>query len=105
MTVPVNEQISTSLCAVCGAENLASAVACSACGTTLRSENPERTHVSALPRDMRLQDGQYVLSGVLGQGGFGITYRGTDAGLNRAVAIKEFFPTGCGRFGNTVLPA
>ena len=36
--------------------------------------------------------GTFVVEGVLGQGGFGITYKSRDARLNRAVALKEFFP-------------
>lgn len=35
---------------------------------------------------------EYEIDGVLGQGGFGITYRAIDRHLDRQVAIKEFFP-------------
>lgn len=35
---------------------------------------------------------QYRIDNVLGQGGFGITYKGMDVRLKMAVAIKEFFP-------------
>ena len=38
-----------------------------------------------------LQGGKYTIERMLGQGGFGITYLGMQAGLNRRVAIKEFF--------------
>ncbi len=38
-----------------------------------------------------LQGGKYRIEGVLGQGGFGITYRATQVMLERTVAIKEFF--------------
>ncbi|TXL77523.1 hypothetical protein FHP25_08805 [Vineibacter terrae] len=37
--------------------------------------------------------GQYQLQGVLGVGGFGITYRAADNRLRRPVAIKEYLPS------------
>ena len=36
--------------------------------------------------------GQYIIDKVLGQGGFGITYRATDHRTGAKVAVKEFFP-------------
>ena len=38
-----------------------------------------------------LQGGKYRIEGLLGQGGFGTTYSAIQTGLNRKVAIKEFF--------------
>ena len=38
-----------------------------------------------------LQGGKYRIEKVLGQGGFGITYLAIQGGLERTVAIKEFF--------------
>ncbi len=52
-----------------------------------------------------LDGGRYVLERVLGQGGFGITYRATDTKLGRPVAIKEFFLAGSTRAGVTVQPS
>lgn len=52
-----------------------------------------------------LASGEYQINQPLGQGGFGITYQGIDTRLNRAVAVKEFFPEGCWREGSTVVSA
>ena len=41
--------------------------------------------------DSELQGGKYRIVKKLGQGGFGITYEGVQTGLERRVAIKEFF--------------
>ena len=38
-----------------------------------------------------LKGGEFRIEEKLGQGGFGITYFGLQVGLNRNVAIKEFF--------------
>ena len=38
--------------------------------------------------------GRYTIEGILGQGGFGITYLGIDELHEKKVAIKEFFPQG-----------
>ena len=47
-------------------------------------------HLNALPAGTRL--GEYEIEGMLGEGGFGITYRTYDANLNKVVAIKEYLP-------------
>ena len=48
-----------------------------------------------------LQGDKYRIEHVLGQGGFGITYEAMQTGLNRRVAIKEFFMKDmCERDGN-----
>ena len=52
-----------------------------------------------------LANGEYRINEPIGQGGFGITYQGIDTRLNRAVAVKEFFPEGCWRSGSTVVTA
>ena len=45
---------------------------------------------NALQADYRLH--WYIIKGILGQGGFGITYLGFDPNLNQDVAIKEYLP-------------
>lgn len=48
------------------------------------------THVFALPDSTRI--GHYKILGVLGYGGFGITYAAKDCQLERTVVLKECFP-------------
>lgn len=47
--------------------------------------------------------GKFVIVGVLGRGGFGITYDGFDQKLRRRVAVKELFPDGAARHGSEVV--
>ncbi|HEV7720618.1 MAG TPA: serine/threonine-protein kinase [Iamia sp.] len=42
------------------------------------------------------------MDGVLGRGGFGITYAATDLRLERPVAVKELFPEGARRTGTAI---
>jgi serine/threonine protein kinase len=49
------------------------------------------TYRNALPAGTMLLE--YRLEGVLGAGGFGITYLGEDTHLRKRVAIKEYLPT------------
>lgn len=58
--------------------------------------------VDSLKNQVLLQGSKYRIVGVFGQGGFGITYEGVQTGLNRKVAIKEFFMKDfCSREGST----
>lgn len=55
-----------------------------------------------LPSGSQLQGGRYRIERELGHGGFGYTYLATQTGLNRKVAIKEFFMRNyCERDANT----
>ena len=89
------------LCPFCGA-NVGNANVCPRCGANV---SPLSTSApQALPLGTKLFGKKYSVGKVLGQGGFGITYKGADSKLFRPVAIKELFPEGCQRKGTTVQP-
>ena len=66
--------------------------------------NPSEVDFVALQAGQTI--GRYTVVSVLGQGGFGITYRAHDTQLGREVAIKEYLPTAIAirQGGHTVLP-
>ena len=91
-------------CPLCHATNPPAAFGCLSCGAPLPTAQSEGEASLALPTGTMLSGGAYRIEGVLGQGGFGITYRGRDVQLNRDVAIKEYFPLGCARGKSNVTP-
>jgi serine/threonine protein kinase len=93
----------TMLCPICNAPNPAAAPSCGTCGVPLDGD-PSSPFSGALAPGTKLQGGIYSVGKVLGQGGFGITYLGGDIRARRPVAIKEFFPYGSSRRGNSVHP-
>jgi serine/threonine protein kinase/peptidoglycan hydrolase-like protein with peptidoglycan-binding domain len=65
--------------------------------------DPETDFVTLRPGQVV---GRYRIVSVLGQGGFGITYRAQDSELGREVAIKEYLPAALAvrQDGTTVVP-
>lgn len=57
-----------------------------------------------LRADTRLQEGNFVIGSLLAVGAFGATYLAHDEVLSRPVVIKEYFPEGCRRSGDDVIP-
>ncbi len=73
----------------CMAEMKVDEVRCPICGAEKGQGKKEVYHLSP----ETILEGRYIVGKVLGYGGFGITYIGFDAQLERIVAIKEYFPT------------
>ncbi len=91
-------------CSWCRASLRADAKTCASCGAPV-SPPPQNlvTFARALPPGTLLRGGDYTIQNVIAQGRFGITYRALNHRLNRAVAIKEWFPSTCERDGVQVL--
>ena len=68
----------------------------------MSSAVPPSNFPFALPNGTSLLKGYFTTQRVLGQGGCGITYSCKDNGLQRTVAVKEYFPAGCARSGQVV---
>jgi serine/threonine protein kinase len=100
---PVSLNVRNPICPYCGTENPAGMGVCHTCGSSLQNAPTVQKPVSrpqVLPSDdhlkpgTQLHDRRYLIVDVLGQGGFGITYRAMDAERGGYVAIKEFYPQG-----------
>jgi eukaryotic-like serine/threonine-protein kinase len=86
-------------CPVCLTNNEEEAQQCTSCGFNFIAATVS-DHLS--PRTL-LKQNQYQIDKVLGEGGFGITYRGTYLGNGAIVAIKELWPEKGARRGTQVL--
>ena len=90
------------ICPFCGAEVSSGVENCPLCGASV-VQTVSSQSLLVLPVGTRL--GRYTIGKPLGQGGFAITYLGSDTLLSRPVAVKELFPEGCTRDGVTVRPS
>lgn len=57
-------------------------------------ENENTPNFKELQPGTALNAGKYIIEKKIGEGGFGITYKAMQNGLNRAVCIKEYFLAG-----------
>jgi eukaryotic-like serine/threonine-protein kinase len=90
-------------CPACMTENSESASSCITCGFGLTSDGSTTGSSSYhLPAGALLKKGRYKIEKTLGEGGFGITYKGTDSTNSMGVAIKELWPERAVREGTTI---
>ncbi len=83
-------------CPHCGARVDDAWLVCAACGEPVAA-------AAELPSGTRLCRDRFEILGVVGRGGFGITYDVMDHRLQRRVAVKELFPESAVRHGSMVL--
>lgn len=79
------------LCPVCMHKHAAPQNVCAHCKT---DKSTFSNKMEQLPVGTIL-GGKYYIGGVIGQGGFGITYRAWDLSLDVKLAVKEYFPGNC----------
>ena len=84
-------------CSHCSFRNPDHAQFCSRC------KAPLTQILYTLAPGSHLAQGQYRIDAVLGEGAFGITYKGMNLATNQPVAIKELFPYGSIRQGQSFL--
>ncbi|MBC1241623.1 serine/threonine-protein kinase [Nostoc sp. 2RC] len=91
-------------CPTCLTDNTDNAINCIACGTPFVSTTSSDESVSAyhLSDGTLLKQGLYKIEKVLGEGGFGITYKGLYLQNLAQVAIKELWPEKAARIGTTI---
>jgi serine/threonine protein kinase len=88
-------------CLACNTNNSVSVQQCVACGSELLSDSSNNSSTSYhLRSGTTLKQGDYKIDKLLGEGGFGITYKGTYTKNNAPVAIKEMWPERAARKGN-----
>ena len=80
-------------CTLCQTPIPAGAAACPGCGV------PAAAGGRCLVPGTQLQNGRYSVGKMLGEGGFGIAYKGVHRELKQPVAIKELFPDRAQRRG------
>ena len=94
-------------CPACLTDNPDGATRCSTCGYELldSSSNSPTTTTSVyhLSPGVLLKQGQYQIEKVLGEGGFGITYKGKNRQNNLIIAIKELWAEKGARQNNIML--
>lgn len=90
--------IGMSYCPYCMHEIADDISICDRCGRNIR----EYQHPAHILKQGTILNNRYMIGGLIGEGGFGVTYIGLDTLLQYRVAIKEFFPNGMVNRNNTI---
>ena len=91
-------------CPVCLSFNPDNELICGSCGSSLIDESSNSSSATSLLHlqpNTYLRQNKYKVEKTLGEGGFGITYRGIEISSSKEVAIKELLPDRSSRRGTT----
>ncbi len=92
-------------CPSCLTENDDTASSCMACGTPFQNHDQQSNNTAStyhLPPKTYLKSKRYRIEKTLGEGGFGITYKGVDCQTQKTIAIKELWPEKAVRQGRDI---
>ena len=93
-------------CPACLHDNSDDVTTCFVCGYSLADNITPDSSLSAtsvlLPQGSYLKQGQYEIIGILGEGGFGITYHAKRRTDGKSVAVKELWPEKGARQGTVI---
>jgi eukaryotic-like serine/threonine-protein kinase len=90
------------ICPNCLTDNPDATQVCISCGSFV-AVTGSSTSFFHLPAGTTLKQGQYQIETLLGEGGFGITYKGTYLANGAPVAIKELWPEKGSRQNNKIM--
>lgn len=95
----------SNICPACMTDNADTAASCVCCGFSLATANTTNANTASAYHlsPNTLLKGRYRIEKTLGEGGFGIAYKGTDTQNSNLVAIKELWPEKSVRQGNTII--
>jgi eukaryotic-like serine/threonine-protein kinase len=90
-------------CTSCLTDNPDGAQQCGTCGSPIASTNSSGLSSHHLLTGTLLKNMEYRIDGLLGEGGFGITYKGVALSNSAPIAIKEMWPEKSARNGTQVM--
>lgn len=93
----------TMICPACTTPNDSTNLVCAVCGTSLQATATEKSSGIYLPVGAQLKQGEFEIKSLLGEGGFGVTYKADHKSTNKIVAIKELLPERSARNGNEII--
>lgn len=92
------------ICPACTTHNDPTNLICVVCGSPLQPSPVNQASYSIyLPIGSQLKNGEFEIQSILGEGGFGVTYKARQRDINKLFAIKELLPERSARNGTEII--